>query len=371
MMEAMMNRIGESVKRRIGDQKHRHLSPILDSTELAEVRFSLSPILILLLLAGCTSQTGPDSNTGVFKTPEAAVSARKEKLLLDWQEMAARIANAERPDIKTIKARQGFALVLSADGVEQTIDLSPLSEKLASAAGKEREPIRAYLGMKVPEFDRARLKALGFARARPMLFVYLANSKQTVELTAPDTTKVPISNRVTIDLNWVPVVRWAGSPAQTPIDPEMAGAWKVSEEQVNAGAMENLRKYFGQVKQPPFDNIDLPGLGHYGTLSSGVDPAVLLLPEFLAAVRKEWKTQSDLVVSFPSRITVNFLERNNEKLLNRMIPEWSSFYAKVSEPMVGLPLLLGDKGLSVLNYTPPSTRPATAPATKPRVYIVH
>src|SRR5689334_6841781 len=62
----------------------------------------------VLCSTGCSSQTGPDANTGVFKTPEQAGEARRQKLMLDWQEMALRIANADRPDIRTIKA-PGFA----------------------------------------------------------------------------------------------------------------------------------------------------------------------------------------------------------------------------------------------------------------------
>ncbi len=325
--------------------------------------------LVGLTMAGCSKQTGPDSNTAVFKTAEQATAARKAKLLVDWQEMAAKIANAERPDIKTIKA-PGFALQMSADGVTQTLDLTPLSEKLMDAMGKEREPIRAYLAQKVPEFDRARLKALGFDRVKPMLYPYLANTKQTTALAAPDTGKAPITNTVVLDLNWVPVARWPGAAARTAIDADVVAAWRVSEAQVNAAAMANLRAAFAQQTQLGFETIDLPGLGRYGSLRSDVDPTIILLPEFLAAVRKEWKTDSDLVISFPSRTTVNFLERKNEKLLNRMIPEWTKMYGTVTEPMVSTMILVGDGGLSLLNYAAPSTRPATAPATKPRVHIV-
>ena len=122
--------------------------------------------LTLAVVVGCTSETGPDANTGVFKTPEQAADARRAKLLVDWQEMALRIANADRPDVRTIKAPAGFALQMSADGVEQTVDLSPLADRLTSAVGREREPLRAYLAEKLPAFDRARLKAIGFARAK-------------------------------------------------------------------------------------------------------------------------------------------------------------------------------------------------------------
>ena len=334
-----------------------------------------SRVLLLLvvgsLLAGCGGgQTGPDSNTQVFQTAEQAAAARKEKLLLDWQEMAARIANGERPDIRTSKA-QGFALHMSADGVEQDLDLTPISEKLMSALGKERDPIRAYLAEKFPAFDRARLEKIGFERARPLLYPYLANTKQTSSLAGLDTTHPPIVNPVVLDLNWVPVVRWPGTSAQTAIDSQLAADWKVTDEQVNGAAMANLRKTFADRTQSPFDTIDLPGMGRYGSLRSDVDPTILLLPDFVAAVRKEWKSDSDLVISLPSRTTVNFLERKNEKLLNRMIPEWTRLATVAPEPMLSTMLLAGDKGLSLLNYAPPSTQPASKPATQPKkVHIV-
>jgi hypothetical protein len=333
-------------------------------------RVLLPVLLVLSLLAGCKGQTGPDSNTQVFQTAEQAAAARKEKLLLDWQEMAARIANGERPDIRTSKAR-GFALHLSADGVEQDLDLTPISEKLMSALGKERHPIHAYLAEKFPAFDRARLEKMGFARARAMLYPYLANTKQTSSLAGLDTTHPPIVNPVVLDLNWVPVARWPGTSAQTAIDAELASDWKVTGEQVNAAAMANLRKTFADRTQSPFETIDLPGMGRYGSLRSDVDPTILLLPDFVAAVRKEWKTDGDLVISFPSRTTVNFLERKNEKLLNRMIPEWTRLATVAPQPMLSTMLLAGDKGLSLLNYAPPSTRPVTKPATQPKkVHIV-
>jgi hypothetical protein len=322
-------------------------------------------VALLALVAGCTSQTGPDSNVQVFETPEQAAVQRKKKLLIDWQEMAVRIANAERADIKTTKG-EGFSLHLSADGVEQTVDLTPLTEKLNNATGKEREPIRAYLAEKIPEFDRARLAAIGFVRVVPMLYPQLQSSRQTPR----DTEAAPITNQVVIGLNWVPVVRWSDSSAETAVDAKMAAAWKVSAEQVCTAAVENLKNDFAKRTQAPFDAIDLPGLGRYGSLHDDTDPAVILLPDFVAAVRKEWKSTDDLVLFMPSRHSINFIERKNERLLNRMIPEWAQLYAKVPDPMLSTMILAGDNGLSLFNYAPASTRPASAPATKPRVYIV-
>jgi hypothetical protein len=355
----MKRRNGERAKRRTGEA-FLSASPLL--------RFAVS--IPLLLLLGCSSQTGPDSNPEVFKTVDQASAARKQKLLLDWQEMTMKIANAERPDVRTIKA-EGFAVKMSADGVERTIDLTPLHEKLDQNTGKEREPIRAYLADQFPVLDRARLKAIGFERARPMLRPMLANTKRTGELTPVDTKQPPITNRVVIDLNWVPVVQWPGTQARTAVDADLAGAWGVTGAQVSAAAMENLRRTFAARSEAPFETIELPGLGRYGTLRSGVDPAVMLLPEFIAAVRAEWKTADDLVISFPSPLTISFLEQKNEKLLKTLMPEWSKLYTKVSDPMIGTMILATDKGLSLYSYAAtPATKPATQPATK-RVYIVH
>jgi hypothetical protein len=328
---------------------------------------------VLVGVTGCGGQTGPDSNTEVFKTPEAATAARRAKLQQDWRELAARIANGERPDVQTRQASDGFAIIMSADGVEHRVDLSPLTEKLIGANGKEREPIRAYLAQQWPAMDRARLKKIGFEGARPMLRPLLVNMKQTQALTpAGDAAHAPIVNPVVIDLNWVPVVRWPASGAQTPVEAEVAESWKTPAQTVSAAALENLRKEFTANPTTAFETMDLPGMGRYGTLRSDVDASIVLLPEFLASVRNAWKTKDDLVLFLPSRNVVNFIERKNEKLLNQMIPEWSRRVGQLTDPLIGQMILDGNSGLSLLNYAPKSaaTRPATAPATK-RVYIVH
>ncbi len=318
----------------------------------------------------CTSQVGPDANTGVFKTPEQAAESRRQRLLVDWQEMALKIANAERPDVRTIKT-DGFAIRMSADGVERTVDLSPLTEKLSANVGREREPIRAYLAEQMPPLDRARLAAIGFERAKPMLHPRLANNKQTTAMAAPDTKAPPIANKVVIDLNWVPVVRWGGSGAQTPVDAEMAKAWGVDERQVSDVALANLRTALAKEAASTIETVDLPGLGRYGMLRGGIDPTYVVLPEWLAAVRKEWKTADDLIVFLPSRSSVNFLERKNERLLNQLMPEWSKRVGQPGEGLLNLPVVLGDGGMTLLEHKAPATKPTTAPATKPRVYIVN
>jgi hypothetical protein len=195
--------------------------------------------------------------------------------------------------------------------------------------------------------------------------------KQTEGMSTPDAPLIPITNPVVQDLNWVPVVRWARAEgAWTPVDPSTAVGWKVSEADVNAAAMANLRGAFAKEGQAVFETIDLPGLGRYGRFRPDADATYVLLPEFLAAVRKAWGTDSDLVVSMPSPVTVNFVERKNERLLNQMIPEWQKLYGRVTNPLLREMVVLGDGGVSLLNYKPPSTKPATKPATTKKVHIV-
>ncbi len=336
-----------------------------------------SSILVLVLLAGCTTQTGPDSHTEVFKTPEQAAAARRDKLRADWQDMAVKINNSDRPDAKTHKhPTQAFALLVQADGVERTIDLSPLAEKMTGAMGKEREPIRALLSREMAAMDRDRLMKMGFDQVKALLYPTLANGKQLQGMWANGATEAPISVRLVIDLNWVPVVRWPGGEAQTAVDPSVAKAWVVNESLVCDAAIGNLKRDFisAGMKQPIYDTVDLPGLGRYGTLRSGMDAGFVLLPEFLTGVRRAWNMEDDLVIFLPSRTSVTFIERKNEKLLDKMIPEWSKLYGKVSEPLLGTMVLSGEKGLTLLSYKPggtAATKPATGPATKPRVYIVN
>ena len=325
------------------------------------------PRLCLLLLvigvSACTSQTGPDANTEVFKTPEQAGDYRRQRLRSDWADLAARIANAERPDIRTIRASDGFALLASADGVQRRIDLTPISEQLSDGQGKEREPIRIYLARELPKLDRDRLIAIGFARAQPLLWPHLANSKQLSEMGVAGRDEKPIARQVVVDLFNVPVARWPGSEARSAIDSGVARDWKIPEEEIIAAAMQNLRRSI-EGTGIAFETQDLPGMGRYGSLRGATDPAVVLLPEFLTQVRQQWNTTDDLILFMPSRSSMTFTESKNTRLLDRMVPEWSKLYANVSEPLIPTMLVAGDKGLSLSNYRP-ATLPTTGPTTRP------
>jgi hypothetical protein len=321
-------------------------------------------ILLPIALASCSPQTGPDANVEVFRTPEQANEYRRQKLHNDWQDLATRIANAERPDIRTIKT-DGFALLASADGVQRRIDLAPMAEQLAAAQGKEREPIRAFLAKELPALDRDRLLALGFERAKPRLAIQLANSKQLAEMGVPGRREAPIAEQVVINLFAVPVARWSMSDATTAIDPDVAGQWKVTEDQVLAAAKENVKRAFTQ-SPDLFDTTDLPGMGRYGSLRTSADPAVVLLPEFLAHVRKQWNTTDDLTLFMPARTSVTFVESKNSRLLDRMIPQWTTLYTKATDPLIATPVVASDKGLTLSTYRPTTQPTPAAPKQTPR-----
>jgi hypothetical protein len=316
----------------------------------------------VVLVVGCSSQVGSDSHTEVFQTAREAAEARKKKLLVEWQELASKIANGERADVKTRKG-EGFTLVMSADGVERPVDLSPLTERLSSANGKEGAILREYLAGQWPEFDRERLRAMGFEKVKGRLRPYLMNGKEAGAIPKA------LVNPVVIDLNWAPMVRWEESGKGSAVDREVVSAWGVSEREVNEAALANLRGEVGKLGAL-FQTTDLPGLGRYGSLRPGVEASVVLLPEFLSAVRKEWKSADDVVVFMPSRTSISFTERGNRKLLDWMIPEWGKMYAKVEEPLITQRVLVGEGGVVLFSYAP-ATGPATkAGTTKPTGYIV-
>jgi len=336
----------------------------------------LLTLTLLSTIIGCTSQTGPDSNVEVFRTPQQEAVARRAKMGQEWVNLALKINNAERADVKTIRhPNQPLALIASADSVERTIDLTPIAEKLSGNPGKEREPIRALLSSEMHQFDRARLTSMGFDQAKSLLYPLLANNRQLSEL-SKDPASPTLSRAIVGDLNWVPIIRWPGTEAWTPVDPGVVNSWYVAKDVVIDAAIGNLKRdYIADAeKSPVFDTTEFPGLGKYGSLRAGLNPGYALLPEFLTGVRRAWKTEDDLVLLLPARASITFVEKKNTPLLDRMLPEWEKRFTTFSDPLLMIPLVASDKGFELSNYKPTNkaaTKPATGPATKPRVYIVN
>jgi hypothetical protein len=110
-----------------------------------------------------------------------------------------------------------------------------------------------------------------------------------------------------------------------------------------------------------------------------VEPAVVLLPEFLAHVRQAWGTQENLALLLAAQDQVRFTEAGNKRLLDLLWPQWRN---ALDRGLVTRLVMLADSGITALDYTPPlyvpggSTRPSVAgprgPASRPagRAYIV-
>ena len=100
---------------------------------------------------------------------------------------------------------------------------------------------------------------------------------------------------------------------------------------------------------------------------------MVLLPEFAAAARTALAASGDLVLMLPTTHEVDIIRRQDERLLDRLIPIARGVAAKADEPVCDQPVLLSHEGLALFSYVPatqPATHPATAPATRPQYHIV-
>ena len=111
-------------------------------------------------------------------------------------------------------------------------------------------------------------------------------------------------------------------------------------------------------------------MGRIGNLKSSTDPAVILLPEFLAAVQKMWKTEDNLILFAPSATGITFAEEHNQKLLDAVTPQWQKQLLATPSPLSEQLLLRTPAKITFANFKP-TTKPTTTPATKPVPYIAH
>src|SRR5688500_6167330 len=188
----------------------------------------VAPVLVgVACAAGCAS-TGEDSNTAVFQTPQQVSGTRKQQQQQRWQEMALGIAKEERPEVEVAPAAEGdFGIVMTADGVRQAIDLSPLGEILAAQSGRAGLTLREHVRKKLPEFDQKRLARLSFESVRGKLRPMLINGAQLLEIQTSDgNQEIYPANTVAAGLYWVPGVRWSPQ-AITAVGPGAMRAWNV------------------------------------------------------------------------------------------------------------------------------------------------
>ena len=104
------------------------------------------------------------------------------------------------------------------------------------------------------------------------------------------------------NLHRLTVIRRDPKGAGVPVTIALLEAWKAQPSDLDGAAMQNLRDGLNAAGEPFFDTVAFGPVGNTGNLKSGVDPAVILLPEFLTAVQKAWKTQDNLVFFAPATL---------------------------------------------------------------------
>src|SRR5204863_569195 len=139
-----------------------------------------------------------------------------------------------------------------------------------------------------------------------------------------------------------------------------------------------------------FEITSFSTLGKVGTFKPGVDPAILLSPNFLPAARQALGTSGDLALLLATAQDVRFMEAGNKRLIDGLYPSYKQVISNNHKALSSQPLLISEHGITPLNYTPqvlliaptsmpatnrfqglmrPTSRPSTAkPAAKP--YIV-
>lgn len=321
-----------------------------------------------LILGGCETPP-PDANPQVFQTISQTAELRHSQQLREWKQAAITVTKEERPDV-SVSEGTGFAITVEADGASQVIDLSPLLPVLSAQSGRTDEIVRRHLAQQLPRFDQQRLAHRSLESVRGRLRPMLVSADQLSQLAAMlgGTTR-PHAPLVAAGLNWVAAVRWQEAGPLTPVGPEALAAWGVSAEQVGQMALANLHS---GMHDKVFETVSFSTGGRVGNLKAGTEPAFILLPEFLAAVRQAWKSEEDLVVLLASPGDVRFLESSNTRLLDMLYPQWQRALETTAQPLCRRPLLLSNQGVSEFAYNPPvqirqlaATRPTTQPATRP------
>ena len=331
---------------------------------------SLVPILLLSVL-GCEHHE-KDSHIEVFKTPEQAAADRRVNALQAHKDLAVSVLRFARPDIEA-KPGDGTTITLQADGVTHAVDLQPVEKQIAGHTNEERAILRKYLENEVRPFDVERLKALGFDHVKTLAAFELVNTQGQRDLQASAGTSQLVSTEIVSNVFRVSVIRrgeqGAAQTAVVPITMDLVRAWDVKPSDIDAAAMQGLRSTLKTVGDDFMETLPFGPVGRIGNLKSTVDPAVIVVPEFLAAVRKNWKMEDNLVLFAPGTTGITFVEEHNQKLLDLQVPLWKKQLVTTTNPLCDELLLRTPEKLGFANYSP-TTVPATAPTTK-RVYIAH
>jgi hypothetical protein len=331
---------------------------------------SILLILLALLLSAC-SHGGQDSHTEVFKTAQDAAAERLAHQLQAHKELAVSVLRFSRPDIDA-KPADGTSITVAADGVTRSIDLAPIEEQLLAHQSEQRAILRKFLDEQLRLFDFDRLKSLGFVKIRNQVTFLLVNDQTLHELQTQAGYSPLRQQQIVTNVYRVVVVRTPGAtqPVTVPITDSLTVAWQVSASEVDAEAFHNLHAALATAGDDLIETIAFGPRGKSGSLKSSVDPAVILLPEFLTAVQKSWNGTDNLVLFAPSPTGITFVEEHNQKLLDLLVPQWMKILVSTPSPLSSQLLLRDAQRISLFAYTP-TTQPSLKPATRPTTYIVH
>lgn len=328
----------------------------------------ITALLFFLTLLGC-DHNEKDSHTEVFKTPQELLGERRAKQLAAHKELAISVLRFSRPDLQASTA-DGSSIAVQADGVSQPIDLLPVEEQLVHHSNEERAIIRRYLDTQLQSFDFERLKSLGLERVKKQASFEIVNTARLQEMQKAAGSSALQSQSIVSNVFRVTVIRQGETTAPVPVTAALVEAWKVLPTAVDAAAMQNLRDALSSSSDQFLETLVFGPAGNSGSLKPSTDPAVILLPEFLSAVQKAWKSQENLVLFVPSSTGIVFVEQHNQRLLDTLAPQWKKQLIASPGPLSEQFLLRDAEKISLFAYSP-ATKPATVPATKPKPYIVH
>ena len=335
-------------------------------------KFVLGLTIASFGLAGCAGPQAPDSHREAFQNTQQASAKHLAEQLEATKDLAIDILKFERPDVTATKGDAG-TINLEADGQRKSVDLASLQGALLVEGAKKRDILLNHLHRQLAPFDQDRLRAMGFDRAKTILVARFVSRDELRDLSQPlGPTAALHTVNVIADLTWTPMAELGGGAPPQPVSSQVLAAWKVEWTAVDKSALDNLKP---DLTEANLLTTSFAPIGKAGGIAPGVNPAVILLPEFLALVQKAWQTQDNLVILASSARDVRFVEQHNEKLLTVLYPGWQSRAKSLRDPLSTLPILIDDKGFTVFDYNAPASKPATNPTTPPvttkPAYIVH
>jgi len=319
-------------------------------------------LLALVLAAGCSDSTPPDSNTQVFQTVDEVAAARRAGQQKTWKQTALDVMREERPDVAAA-ADSDLAIILTADGVRQRVELNEMSATLTAQPDQVYVILRDYLQRQLIPFDQERLAHVSFESIRKRVRPMLLNGADAQDISMQLGSAVP-TRTVFADLYWIPVVKWEAPRPATPIGPKVASSWNISADEITKIAISNLA---GDPVESAFEVTSFGTLGRVGSLKSNVDPALILSPNFLSVARRALDTSENLALLLATPQDVRFLPANEKRLMDSIYPNWKSIIPNNRKALAKQPLQLSEQGITGLVYNPPVIliRPTSMPTTNP------